>query len=448
MRIYDSLSRTTVDLPPTDKPLGIYVCGITPYDEPHLGHARAAVLFDAFIRFLRSTGRTVTYVRNITDVDDKIINKAGSNFQELVERYVSRYHEVLNALDCAPPDVEPRVSEHMPEILSLITDLIDRGVAYEAGGSVYFSVNSFSEYGRLSRRDPDDLISGTRVELESEKRSPLDFALWKTAKPGEPFWPSPWGNGRPGWHIECSAMARRYLGDSFEIHGGGLDLIFPHHENERAQSKCCTGVEPAHIWMHNGLITLNDTKMSKSLGNTLAVDSLIDQYGAQTVRYFLLSTHYASPLDVSEDRFVEIGRALERFQTLDAAVRDTELPKDHEERTDRIRAEFIDALEDNFNTPKAFGILFESIRHANTSDKSDAAAIAKAIHDSFDIIGIRLKSTEDEPDSEIEKLIAERQEARKTRDFARSDEIRDELLERGIILEDTPEGPRWRRSRQ
>jgi len=442
MILYDSLSKSRKEISPS-KSIGIYVCGITPYDSPHLGHARAAVIFDAFVRWLRHLHREVNYIRNITDIDDKIIERSkGEDIVSFTAKYIDEYHQMASLLNCVNPDYEPRVSQHIGEIIALVKKLIELGHAYLANGSVYFSVRSFKDYGRLSGRDIDELITGTRIESEEEKKDPLDFALWKSAKAGEPSWDSPWGEGRPGWHIECSAMSMKYLGETFDIHGGGNDLVFPHHENERAQSEAATSKEFAKIWMHNGLITLNNRKMSKSEGNVLSPFTLINKFGARTLRYYLLSVRYSSPLDVSEERLFEAKSALERFETFIASVNKNSIA----EADEKIISEFSSALNDDFNTSAAFSILFEAIKRGNKGTITERNAIAGAIRYCGEAVGIDFFPKEEYRDEEIEKLIGERNEARREKNFARSDEIRQELLAKGIILEDTKEGTRWRKS--
>lgn len=450
IRLHDSLSRALSHLPSPPEPIGLYVCGVTPYDLPHLGHARAAVVFDALVRWLRHRGHAVTYVRNITDIDDKIIARAAErgigDAIAFTAPYITAYQEMCAALGCLPPDHEPRVSEHIPQILALIERLIASGAAYESGGSVYFSVRKFPSYGALSGRSIDDLIAGARVEPGEEKRDPLDFALWKAAKPGEPVWSSPWGRGRPGWHIECSAMSMHYLGETFTLHGGGLDLLFPHHENERAQSEAATGKPYAKTWVHNGLVTLGDRKMSKSDGNVLGVPELLVRYGATVLRYYLLSVHFASPLDASPERFAEAGSALERFATLGGNP-DAPGAREHPIYVGAIEA-VRSALDENFNTPRAFGALFEAVRAANRAPENERQAArdaaASAARDAGGWIGVTLLPAPQD-DAEIDRLVEERNAARKVRDFARSDRIRKELADRGVIIEDTPQGTRWRR---
>lgn len=437
MKLYNSLTRRTDDVGPGE--LGIYVCGITPYDSPHLGHARAAVIFDAFTRYLRAQGRAVKYIRNVTDVEDKIIeraNETGTHYQALVKKYLDEYHSLLDSLGCATPDQEPKVSENIPDVISLIERLITKGLAYSTAGSVYFSVQSFDGYGALSGRDPEELLAGTRVTKADEKRNPLDFALWKAAAPDEPFWPSPWGPGRPGWHIECSAMSMKFLGETFAIHGGGNDLIFPHHENERAQSEGATGSPYARIWMHNGMVTIDGRKMSKSLGNAPGSFELLEKYGARLLRYFMLSSHYSSPLDFSEKNMIAARNALERFDTLGGAP--------GEPLQTGITRDFLAALEDNFNTPRAFAALFDGVTAANKGDEMFKSAARAEISECGKMLGLEL-FPEQSGDDEIEKLIDERDRARAEKNFKRADEIRAIFAERGIIIEDGKDGTRWRR---
>jgi cysteinyl-tRNA synthetase len=449
MRIHDSFSREPVELPAPPGKIRLYVCGVTPYDVPHLGHARAAVVFDAFTRWLRRRGNEVVYIRNITDIDDKIIDRsaalrdAGANgdWRALVERCIDEYTRMTTTLGCAPPDREPRVTEHVPQIIDLIQTLVAGGHAYASGGSVYFAVRTFEPYGRLSGRRVDELVAGAAEAAGDDKKDLLDFALWKAAKPGEPSWDSPWGPGRPGWHIECSAMALHYLGSGFEIHGGGNDLIFPHHENEIAQSEAATGERFTKIWMHNGLITLQDRKMSKSEGNTLQPSDLAARHGAATLRFYLLNAHYRSPIDFHEDRLRDAKSALERFATL--IVSDDKPVAT--ESTRRIGEDFRAALEDDFNTARALGVLFEAVKEANKSDQAARDAAAAAIRECGEILGLDLIPARS-ADAEIDRLVEERLAAKRARDFSRADAIRKALSERGFILEDSAQGTRWRRS--
>ncbi|MEK8022987.1 MAG: cysteine--tRNA ligase [Candidatus Hydrogenedentota bacterium] len=440
--VYSSLSRVAESLPDPPAPIGIYTCGVTPYDSPHLGHARAAVIFDAFTRFLRHRGNAVTYLRNITDIDDKIIERSGGeDVKSFAERYIGEYHAMVRALGCLPPDGEPRVTDHMPEIIALIGQLVANGTAYASRGSVYFSVRAFPRYGSLSGRNVDELLSGTRLDPGDEKQDPLDFALWKAEKPGEPSWSSPWGPGRPGWHIECSAMAMKYLGETIDIHGGGQDLIFPHHENELAQSEAATRKTFARIWMHNGLITLKSQKMSKSLGNVLSVTDLIRDHGSRVLRFYLLNAHFSSPLDFSEDRLRETKTALDRFATFPVgSVESTRAGQG----PSAITHDFLAALEDNFNTARAFAVLFDAVAAGNRADAAARAGIAAEIRACGEIIGMELFPPR-ETDAGIERLIAERNAARVARDFRKSDEIRNLLSQKGVIIEDTAQGTRWRR---
>jgi len=442
VRIYNSLTRRADELPEAPAEIGLYVCGITPYDSPHLGHARAAVVFDAFVRYLRHRGRAVKVVRNITDVDDKIINRAGIDFRPLVEKYVAEYRAMTEKLSCVPPDLEPRVSDHIPEIIALTERLIATGHAYVAGGSVYFAVRTFPTYGALSGRNLDELQAGARVEPGEEKHDPLDFALWKQAKPGEPSWPSPWGDGRPGWHIECSAMSMKYLGETFAIHGGGIDLVFPHHENERAQSMAATGKELALIWMHNGLVMINNTKMAKSLGNAANIHKLVETFGGDVLRFFILATHFASPLDFSEERVREAARGLARFAVFADAAGD-----ECAAEPGPVTAEFLAALDENFNTARALSVLFDAVKEGNRRGGEERQRLVAELKACGAILGLVL-FPEKQGDAEIDRLVAERVAARKNRDFARADEIRNQLASMNIIVEDTATGARWRISVQ
>ncbi|MBL4888889.1 MAG: cysteine--tRNA ligase [Candidatus Lindowbacteria bacterium] len=447
MKLYNTLTREVQEVEPAGEELKLYVCGITPYDSPHLGHARAAVVFDAFVRFVRSSNRKIKYVRNITDIDDKIIAKAqGGDCTELAEKYIEEYHAMTQNLGCLPPDVEPRVTQHIPEIIELIEKLIEKGRAYEADGSVYFSVKSFESYGKLSCRNIDDMIAGARVEPGTEKRDALDFALWKARKEeNEPSWKSPWGAGRPGWHIECSAMSMKYLGSRFDIHGGGLDLIFPHHENERAQTMAATGEEIANIWMHNGLITINKTKMSKSIGNTLNVNDLLEKFGPQVIRFYILSSHFSSPIDFSNERLEENAKALERCSIFgqDSIENADDLGNE------TVETKFVEALNDNFNTAKALGILFDAMKESNKSKNTQKQQLINTIKKCGKMIGLELISQDNasnEDSSAIDQLIANRSAARNEKNFGEADRIRDLLNEMGIIVEDTAGGAKWRRS--
>ncbi len=458
LKIHNSLTRRKEDFVPIDEGrVRMYVCGMTVYDYCHIGHARVLVVFDVVYRFLRHLGYDVTYIRNITDIDDKIIQRAlenGEDFQQLTQRFIEAMHEDADALGVLRPDNEPRATDHIDSIQRMIEGLIQRGCAYRAdNGDVYFSVSSFPDYGKLSGKRLEDLRAGERVEVDPNKRDPLDFVLWKAAKPDEPQWEAPWGAGRPGWHIECSAMSTELLGPHFDIHGGGQDLQFPHHENEIAQSECCTGETFVNYWMHNGFVRVNEEKMSKSLGNFFTLRDVLKVYRAEEIRYFILGSHYRSPLNYSEQQLDLARSALERLYTalLDVAIGEPPAESPWRER-------FEQALCDDFNTADALAVLFELARVLNKSKdegRDDAPALAGLLRQLGGIIGLLqadpaeyLKSGVGEPaldDAAIDALVAERAAAKQNRDWARADAIRDRLAEAGIQLEDGPEGTRWRR---
>ncbi|MTJ01118.1 cysteine--tRNA ligase [Idiomarina piscisalsi] len=436
--------------------VGMYVCGVTTYDYCHIGHARTYVAFDIVVRYLRKLGYSVSYVRNITDLDDKIIKRAaenGEDFQALTSRFIDAMHEDFDALNLLRPDIEPTVTGHMDEILTMIQDLIDSGNAYITNsGDVLFDVSTFKKYGKLSRQNLEQLQSGARVDVDEEKDDPLDFVLWKAAKAGEPSWSSPWGEGRPGWHIECSAMNKKHLGTTFDIHGGGSDLAFPHHENEIAQSCCANHSDYVKYWMHSGMVQVNDEKMSKSLGNFFTIREVLKAYDAETVRYFLLSSHYRSQLNYTEENLNQAHSALERLYT---ALRDIE-PK---EASDDLRSgyweEFQKAMDDDFNAPEAMSVLFDIARDINRhrdSDAEKASQLAYILREFSDVMGLLQRDPneflqgDDDDVAKIEALIAKRNNARAEKNWAVADEARDELTAMGIELEDGPEGTRWRRA--
>ncbi len=454
MKIYNTMGRMKEDLVPlTPGEIKMYSCGVTVYDLSHVGHARMLMVFDVIARYLRFAGYRVTFVRNFTDVDDKIIRRAvqeGVSAREVSERNIAAFHEDMAALGVEPPDVEPKATEHLPEMIGLIERLIARGYAYVVDGDVYFEVGRFPAYGKLSGKNLDELQAGARVEVDERKRDPRDFALWKSAKPGEPAWDSPWGPGRPGWHIECSAMAVRYLGESFDIHGGGEDLIFPHHECEIAQTEADTGQPFARYWVHNGMVNMGREKMSKSLGNTLTIRDLVARHDPAVLRLFLLGTHYRSPLEWSEDRVADSARALERlWRPIDdgaklGAVEAGGQPLPAE--LAGFRQRFLDAMDDDFNTPEALGALFDFSRALRAPELSPAAQVrgAEELRTLAGALGLQGPRRGGLDEARIERLIAERMEARRQRNFKRADEIRAEIDGLGAILEDKPAGTVWR----
>ncbi len=433
--------------------VNLYVCGMTVYDLCHLGHARVMVAFDVVYRYLQTLGYEVTYIRNITDIDDKIIRRAneqGEPFEQLTERFIQAMHEDADALGVLRPTVEPKATDHIAQIIAMVERLIERGHAYVVdNGDVYYQVASFPDYGKLSGKSIDDLKAGARVEPGELKRDPLDFALWKSAKPDEPYWPSPWGNGRPGWHIECSAMSTQALGDSFDIHGGGADLLFPHHENEIAQSEGATGHPFVKYWMHNGFVRINDEKMSKSLGNFFTVREVLARYRAEEVRYFILTSHYRSPLNYSDEQLDNARGALTRFYT---AMRG--LPSAQPVDDTPFKQKFDAAMSDDFNTPEALAAMFALAREINRLRQEDigrAAALAAALKQMGAILGI----LQDDPESylrgdmvddeAIDALIAQRTAAKANKNWAEADRLRDQLQGMNILLEDSPAGTTWRR---
>ncbi len=481
LKLYNTLTGKKEPFEPlTPGAVKMYVCGVTVYDECHLGHARSALVFETIRRYLVHSGLAVTFVKNFTDVDDKIINRANElkiPWQAVTAKYIDAYSRDMGRLGIQPATVEPKATEHMAEIVALVQTLVRKGVAYQVNGDVYFQVEKYGAYGRLSKRKLDDMQAGARVEIDERKRHPMDFALRKGAKPGEPSWDSPWGKGRPGWHIECSAMSMKHLGETFDIHGGGADLIFPHHENEIAQSCAATGKEFARYWLHNGFVQINQEKMSKSLGNFFTIREIFEKWGyreavtAEVLRYFLLSTHYRSPLDFSDQALQEAKRALDGFydlfQRLEEASQvssggDARVPALVEPLDVAIRQ----AMDDDFNTPVAVAVLqrlrtdVNKVTDAGLSRQAgvkvrevfrSAGQVFGLLQLSakdweFQDLGIKLKTAATLSDDAIERLIAERIEAKQRRDFARADEIRQTLAAQGITLEDRPDGTtRWKR---
>lgn len=455
LQIYNSLTRKKEPFTPIEENhVRMYVCGMTVYDYCHIGHARTVTAFDVVARYLRAKGYQLTYVRNVTDVDDKIIKRAaesGEHFLALTERMIAAMREDFARLGNLPPDHEPKATEYLEGMVAMAAKLIEKGYAYAPGnGDVYYRVNKFEGYGKLSGKVLEDLQAGARIEVDEQKEDPLDFVLWKGAKAGEPSWSSPWGEGRPGWHIECSVMGKQCLGDTFDIHGGGSDLTFPHHENEIAQSEACNSAKFVNTWMHSGAIRIDNVKMSKSLGNFFTIREVLDKYDAELVRYFMISSHYRSPINYSEDSLKEAGIRLERLYTglkgLDlfgiAAAQQTE-----------FEARFFKAMDDDFNTPEALAVLFDLVRHVNTLRAQQDEALlpmAALLVQLGGILGILqrepeafLKSGAEVDEAWIESMIQQRTDAKKNRDFAEADRIRDALAEEGIVLLDSREGTTW-----
>ncbi len=449
LKIYNTLTRSKeIFTPRIAGKVGLYVCGMTVYDYCHVGHARVMVVFDTIVRYLRYSNYDVTYVRNITDIDDKIIHRAnenGEDFHALTERFIDAMHEDERALLVLPVDIEPRATTSIPDIISMIEKLIANEFAYVGtNGDVFYAVEKFKNYGQLSGKNLDDLQAGERVDVDLAKRNPMDFVLWKMAKADEPFWESPWGNGRPGWHIECSAMSTCCLGNSFDIHGGGMDLQFPHHENEIAQSEGATGEKFVNLWMHNGFVRINEEKMSKSLGNFFTVREVLKQYRPEIIRFFILTSHYRSPLNYSDESLNDAAAGLTRLYT---ALRDVEIIE-----TDidlEFKNRFEQAMNDDFNTPVALAVLFDVARELNKTKSPVLAATLKSLANVLGLLQsdseVFLKSGNND-DAEIDAQIQARVDAKKAKNWALADQIRDELKAKNIILEDSPDGStRWRR---
>ncbi len=482
LKIYNTMTRRREEFAPQQPgKVGMYACGVTVYDLSHIGHARAMVVFDVIQRYLRTLGYDVTFVRNYTDIDDKIINRAneeGVAWNVISERYIAEFDRDMAALGIRAPDYTPRATDHIPEMLSMISSLIERGHAYVVEGDVYFDVASFKQYGKLSGKDTESLQSGARVDVDDRKKSPLDFALWKAAKPGEPFWESPWGHGRPGWHIECSAMSQKYLSETFDIHGGGMDLVFPHHENEIAQAECTTGKPFARYWLHNGFVNIDKEKMSKSLKNFKTIRDVLADYHPEVIRLFLLTSQYRSPVDFSAQNLAEAQAGLDRFYALLQDVQDASRMYDGDPQTDEERraleavgefpAKFRAAMDDDFNTAQALGHLYGLTRTLNAAvhrpgqetgafSRRLADAACAVFRDAGSVFGlfqadpaqyfaVRKQdgiSTAGLGESDIQRLIDERLEARRQKNWARADEIRDELAAKGIALKDSPQGTEW-----
>lgn len=476
IKVYNTLTKQKEEFVPIHPgKANIYVCGVTPYNHPHVGNARPFVTWDVIRRFLEHEGYDVTHVQNFTDVDDKIINtanKEGVQWFDICNRYIDSYFEVMDKLNVRRAHVYPRVSEHINDIIATVQCLIDNGYGYVVDGDVFYSVEKFKYYGQLSGRNLEDMLAGARVDVDDRKRNPMDFALWKSAKPGEPAWESPWGPGRPGWHIECSTMSMKYLGESFDFHGGGSDLIFPHHENEIAQSEGCTGIHPfVHYWLHNGFITVNEEKMSKSLGNFFMVIDILEHYDPETLRFFIVSTHYRSPLDFSDARLTEAQKSLARLRQAQETLGElsemmsagpTADSLALRDKVKELREAFMEAMRDDFNTALAISHMFALAKEINIYHKAvvDAgikpdgklvALLNDVLAEMCSIIGVLEKTAApaaeeagDSKESElVEMLIAMRQDARKNKNYALADELRNKLSEIGIVLQDTPQGVKW-----
>jgi len=483
LRVYNTLTGGKEEFKPLEPgKVKMYVCGVTVYDHCHMGHARAYVAFDMIYRYLQYAGYDVTYVRNYTDIDDKIINRAneqGIPWNDLAERFIGEFNKDMHALGIALPTHEPKATEHIPEIISIVQQLVAKDYAYPAAGDVYFRVNHFADYLKLSKRSMDDMQAGARVEVDERKEHPMDFALWKGSKPGEPAWESPWGPGRPGWHIECSAMSMKFLGETFDIHGGGKDLVFPHHENEIAQSEAANGKQFVKYWLHNGFVNINAEKMSKSLGNFFTIKDVLKQYDSEVLRFFLLSAHYRSPIDFCDQNLNEAEAGLERIYTALAGAAETlakpagrgldgEASNELRERLAAFDGRFREAMDDDFNTALALAHVFDLVRSVNRllAEGGGTTAIGRellqlvtaAFADVATVLGVftsepaayleRIKARKSAElaiaPAEIEALIVERAEARKSKNFTRGDEIRDYLLANNIMLLDGAQGTTWK----
>ena len=462
MKVFNTLTRQKEELKTIEEgKVKIYACGPTVYNFIHIGNARPLCVFDVLRRFLEYIGYDVRFVQNFTDIDDKIIKRANEEnltYKEVSEKYIEEFWKDGKGMNIREATVHPKATENIDEIINIVSDLIEKGFAYEVNGDVYFSPKKFDEYGKLSHQPLEDLEAGARIMVGEVKKEPMDFALWKSAKPGEPYWESPWGHGRPGWHIECSAMVRRYLGNTIDIHCGGQDLIFPHHENEIAQSECCNGAPFANYWMHNGYINVDNVKMSKSLGNFFTVRDVAEAYGYEPIRYLMISSHYRSPINYSTDVIEQCKASLTRLYTcrdnLDFALSNAAEGDVSEEITamlEKRREQFIAALSDDLNTADAISAVFELVRDINSKVITDAPvkgnceAAAKLFDELCDVLGLVYDRKKEDLDSEVEALIAQRTEARKSKNWAEADRIRDELKAMGIVLEDTAQGVKWHR---
>lgn len=464
MKIYNTLSRKKEEFVPIEEgKVRMYVCGPTVYNYIHIGNARPMIVFDTVRRYMEYKGYDVNFVSNFTDVDDKIIAKAndeGVSASEIAERYTKACQEDMEGMNVMPATTHPKATQEIPEMVELIQTLIDKGFAYEKNGTVFYRTRQFKDYGKLSGKNLDDLEAGSRIAVDDEKEDPMDFVLWKPKKEGEPFWESPWSEGRPGWHIECSAMSNKYLGKTIDIHAGGEDLVFPHHENEVAQSEAANGCEFSKYWMHNAFLNINNHKMSKSAGNFFTVKDIAEKYPLQVLRFFMLSAHYRSPLNFSDDLMEAAAKSLDRICTavfnlthLEEAAADrdyTDAENDYIKSLNELKDKYEAAMEDDFNTADAISAVFEMVKLANSTLSADSAKKAITYSKDMivklcDILGIICEKNEEMLDEDIEALIEERTQAKKARDFARADAIREELLSKGIQLEDTREGVRWKR---
>ncbi len=466
MKIFNTLTRQKEELVPIKEgEYKIYACGPTVYNFIHIGNARPLCVFDVLRRYLEYRGNKVNFVQNFTDIDDKIIRRAneeGLTFKEISEKYIEEFWTDAKGMNVREATTHPKATENIDEIINIVSTLIEKGYAYEASGDVYFSTKKFAEYGKLSHQPLEDLEAGARINIGEVKKEPMDFALWKSAKPGEPYWESPWGHGRPGWHIECSAMVRRFLGNTIDIHCGGQDLIFPHHENEIAQSECCNSAPFANYWMHNGFITVDKVKMSKSLGNFFTVRDVAEQFGYEPIRFLMISCQYRSPINYSFDAIAQCKASLERMYTcrdnLDFALKnalDEKGEKDDEiiAMIEKRKAEFVEAMEDDLNTADAIGVVFELVRDLNTNVNEGVQSKAlvefaiKAFDELTEVLGLLYnRESKGSLDDEIEALIEQRNNARKSKNWAEADRIRDELKAQGIVLEDTAQGVKWHRA--
>ena len=481
LKIHNTQSRKKEEFHPLQEgKVGIYVCGITAYDVCHVGHARSAIIFDVIIRYLRYRGWDVTYVKNFTDVDDKIIDKArreNAGIDTIADRYIREHDEDMDALGVARPTFTPRATENIDGMIRLVATLLEKGLAYPVGGDIFYAVERFPGYGKLSGRNLEDMTAGARIDVNEKKRNPLDFVLWKASKEGEPWWESPWGRGRPGWHLECSVMSQRYLGETFDIHGGGEDLVFPHHENEIAQSEGATGKTLARYWIHNGFVRLNSEKMSKSLGNFFNIRDILRKYHPEVLRLFLLQSHYRSPVDFSDAALNEARQGMNRFYSTlkllrDVAAGGTEMAPETAEKDGEMKAQlqslrecFCEAMDDDFNTARAIGHLFDTVRLVNAALAEKTQAVSRGAYAEAEqtlreigsVLGLFRQEADDylrrdrerEAEkrglsvTEIERLIAERRDARAAKAWQRADEIRKELAARGVILQDAPDATTW-----